>query len=171
MRACQKTKQKKCVVYLFFLHLANRRTGPREGEIQIDCRRNGYHLRGVGWLLRIKREKPSTTLLYTPEKIFFSFINYIILPHIFLWCYTRDTQKKTGSLHPQNVFFFFWIISFSWLDLIFFFVLILMIHHPSYLCWLIQTYSSVRVEIFPSLLYFSLFWSFLLSKSWKQIPH
>lgn len=30
----------------------NRRTGPREGEIQIDCRRNGYYFRRIGWLLK-----------------------------------------------------------------------------------------------------------------------
>merc|ERR1712105_7867 len=30
----------------------SRRTGPREGEIQIDCRRNGYYFRRIGWLLK-----------------------------------------------------------------------------------------------------------------------
>ena len=44
-----------CILFL------NRRTGPREGEIQIDCRRDGYHFRRIGWLLKTISSSTTTT--------------------------------------------------------------------------------------------------------------
>jgi len=89
---------------MFSTHLANRRTGPREGEIQIDCRRDGYHFRRIGWLL--KTISSSTTTTTTRRRDFEKenkiktttekgntrdfFINYIIsrthLSSFLWWC-------------------------------------------------------------------------------------
>ena len=88
-----------CILFL------NRRTGPREGEIQIDCRRDGYHFRRIGWLL--KTISSSTTTTTTTRRRDFEkenkiktttekgntrdfFINYIIsrthLSSFLWWC-------------------------------------------------------------------------------------
>ena len=66
-----------------------RRTGPREGEIQIDCRRNGHHFRRIGWLLK------NTNHAKEKEKHQRFFINYIPahLPSDVLFSYTHQQQQ------------------------------------------------------------------------------
>lgn len=73
-----------------------RRTGPREGEIQIDCRRNGHHFRRIGWLLK------NTNHAKEKEKHQRFFINYIPahLPSDVLFSYTQQQQLKK---HYNNI--------------------------------------------------------------------
>lgn len=70
-----------------------RRTGPREGEIQIDCRRNGHHFRRIGWLLK------NTNHAKEKEKHQRFFINYIPahLPSDVLFSYTQQEQLKNTT--------------------------------------------------------------------------
>jgi hypothetical protein len=75
-----------------------RRTGPREGEIQIDCRRNGHHFRRIGWLLK------NTNHAKEKEKHQRFFINYIPahLPSDVLFSYTHQQQQLKKHYNNNN---------------------------------------------------------------------
>ena len=83
-------------MFCFLFSLPNRRTGPREGEIQIDCRRNGYHFRRIGWLLK------NTTHAKEKETHQRFFINYIPahLPSDVLFSYTA--RHKNNSIEQPH---------------------------------------------------------------------
>lgn len=74
---------------------SRRRTGPREGEIQIDCRRNGYHFRRAGWLLNTQQEKRAKT---THQRFF---INYI-LTHLPSVVFSFDIQQQPRTHRHDN---------------------------------------------------------------------
>ena len=97
-----------------------RRTGPREGEIQIDCRRNGYHFRRIGWLLNnktphvpVQKEKQkqkhqtrdffinyTAAAHFTPLALLFLMSSFILLPHTNI---EQPAHMKKGKTSTTSI--------------------------------------------------------------------